>query len=564
MLRRAATTEVSDNVGIGGLDDIGLSATEISTLIGATNGAFKSGDFSIGARIIFDAARELLNASAGYVALLATDGSNNEVLFLEAGGRPCMVDPSLPMPVRGLRAQAYQDCKVVYHNSFADSRWMAMLPTGHVTVDNVLFAPLVVDGRSVGLLGLANKEGDFTERDATLAGVLGEMAASVLRYSVASEELRVCEERNRTIVDTAQDAVVTVDGDGKICGWNSSAEKIFRRNADEIAGKALTEIMPQRFRRMHRPAIRKATQSGKAPVNTAPMEVVGLRGDGLEIPIELTLAAWKVGDKQYYTGFIRDISKRKETEAILDAQRNTLEETVQLRTQELNATLSDLRKRESELRKSAAEKTLLLEEMNHRVRNNLTSLLGLLHQELRGLGDERSAGCTGVLRNMETRIRSMAAVQNMMSDAGWSPVMLSDLCERSIQTTLSGQSKLEDIELRVGKSDVLIDSRQAQHLAIVLAELATNTMKYGPDEESEISIGILNKDGRLELWYADNGAGYPEAVLTDLADTVSTGLGLIGGLIRHSLRGELLLDNVEGAVTTISFDLDERTGSLGS
>ena len=548
---------MSTHAGIGALDELGLSSKEISTLVGATNSAFKAGDFADGARVIFDAARDLIEASAGYIALLARDGSNNEVLFLEAGGRPCLVDPTLPMPIRGLRAEAYRQCKVVYHNGFADSRWMSMLPTGHVIVDNVLFAPLVINERAVGLMGLANKKGDFTERDAALAGVFGEMAASVLRYSLATEELRVSEERHRTIVDSAQDAVVTSDSDGIICGWNNAAERMFRRNANEIVGKALTEIMPQRFRRMHRPAVRKAGANGALPTSGAPMELMGLRGDGREFPIELTLAGWNAGGNHFFTGFIRDISKRKETEAALDVHRSDLERIVQERTEALNETLSELRCRERELRASAGRQTVLLQEMNHRVRNNLTSLLGLLHQELTEIADSDGPNCNGALRSIESRIRSMAEVQDMMAEGGGQDLDLAKLAERSVAATLRSNSNRISTEVKVVGAEAVVNSRQAQHLSLIFSELATNTLKHGPLKGAAISIEITRRGAQLELRYADNGTGYPDSVLDGSGRPALKGLRLLEGLVSHSLRGSLSLSNEGGAVARISFELDE-------
>lgn len=139
--------------------------------------------FSETARAIFDYCRELTGAASGYVALLSEDGTENEVLFLESGGLPCEVDPNLPMPVRGLRAFAYNLHEAVYENDFMNSEWASFMPTGHVELRNVMFAPLNVDEKTVGIMGLANKAGDFSPRDAEIARVFGELAALALQNS---------------------------------------------------------------------------------------------------------------------------------------------------------------------------------------------------------------------------------------------------------------------------------------------------------------------------------------------------------------------------------------------
>lgn len=93
------------------------------------------------------------------------------------------VDASLPMPIRGLRETAYRTCKVVFDNDFSKSDWMQLMPKGHVHLGNVMFVPLVVGGKAVGLMGLANKPSDFTARDALVAAGFGEYAALALKNS---------------------------------------------------------------------------------------------------------------------------------------------------------------------------------------------------------------------------------------------------------------------------------------------------------------------------------------------------------------------------------------------
>ena len=139
--------------------------------------------FAESARAIFDLCRELTGAISGYVALLSDDGRENEVLFLEAGGMPCTVPPDLPMPIRGLRATSYKTHSAVYDNDFMNSQWMQYMPEGHVILRNVLFAPLNLEGKTVGIMGLANKPSDFTDEDADIASVFGELAAIALSNS---------------------------------------------------------------------------------------------------------------------------------------------------------------------------------------------------------------------------------------------------------------------------------------------------------------------------------------------------------------------------------------------
>jgi len=160
-----------------------LNAQKLESMFQAAKVVLKMEDFQEALRHIFDSAAELTGATSGYVALLSKDGDENEILFLESGGRPCSVDPDLPMPVRGFRAEAYRKNEAVYDNDFAESEWMRFMPRGHMRLDNVLFAPLVVEEKTVGIIGLANKEKGFTEEDAGTAQAFGDLAAIALRNS---------------------------------------------------------------------------------------------------------------------------------------------------------------------------------------------------------------------------------------------------------------------------------------------------------------------------------------------------------------------------------------------
>ncbi|MFO8010466.1 MAG: PAS domain S-box protein [Dehalococcoidia bacterium] len=161
---------------------------EVSSLLEASKAVLGQKSFASAARIIFDSCKVATGATSGYVALLSNDGTENEVLFLDSGGLPCTVDPTLPMPIRGLRAEAYRSGQTVFDNDFHNSEWMQYMPEGHVRLDNVMFAPLTAEGKVVGLLGLANKEGGFTDEDARLGTAFGELASIALRTSLANEE----------------------------------------------------------------------------------------------------------------------------------------------------------------------------------------------------------------------------------------------------------------------------------------------------------------------------------------------------------------------------------------
>lgn len=178
---------------------------KLQAVINGARAILERKTFGESARAIFDQCCELTGAVSGYVALLTDDGTQNEVLFLESGGMPCSVDPELPMPIRGLRAIAYKTHKAAYDNDFMNNRWVKYMPEGHVDMRNVMFAPLNIEGQTVGLLGLANKPTDFTNEDAAVATLFGELAAIALlnsRYFELLNEKTALLERTLARVNT--------------------------------------------------------------------------------------------------------------------------------------------------------------------------------------------------------------------------------------------------------------------------------------------------------------------------------------------------------------------------
>ncbi|NMC06457.1 MAG: GAF domain-containing sensor histidine kinase [Candidatus Lokiarchaeota archaeon] len=159
--------------------------------------------FEITAAFIFRACKQSIGARSGYVALLTPDGQENSVLYLDAGGMPCTVDPNLPMPIRGLRAEAYKSKLPAIDNNFTDSRWMQYMPAGHVALQNVMFAPMVIGDQAKGLFGLANKPSEFTREDADIAMIYAEIAAIALQSSHMIEEIK---KTNDQLQDANQDA----------------------------------------------------------------------------------------------------------------------------------------------------------------------------------------------------------------------------------------------------------------------------------------------------------------------------------------------------------------------
>lgn len=203
------------------IQESSIREKELSAIMRGSKAVLGQKGFAESARAIFDHCKDLIGATSGYVALLSETGEENEVLFLEAGGLPCTVDPELPMPIRGLRSEAYYSNKVVYHNDFMNSEWIDFMPKGHVVLKNVMFAPLVIDDKTVGLIGLANKATDFNDNDAKMATGFGELAAIALQNSRNLDQRVEAENQREKVIENLNQALSQVkklSGLLPICG----------------------------------------------------------------------------------------------------------------------------------------------------------------------------------------------------------------------------------------------------------------------------------------------------------------------------------------------------------
>jgi PAS domain S-box-containing protein len=136
----------------------------------------------------------------------------------------------------------------------------------------------------------------------------------------ADEALRESEARTRLIIDTALDAVMTMDEQGFITEWNAQAERIFGWRYDEAVGRRISELLiPLRYRAAHENGLRKFLDTGAGPLLNRRVEITALRRDGGEFPVELSIAPYRAGKTRYFSGFVHDITQRKHAEEALRA-----------------------------------------------------------------------------------------------------------------------------------------------------------------------------------------------------------------------------------------------------
>ena len=133
------------------------------------------------------------------------------------------------------------------------------------------------------------------------------------RVSERTSQLRDSEERAGLVIGAALDAVVSIDQEGMITGWNPQARNTFGWTSEEALGRRVDEtIMPERFRQAHRDGLARYLATGEARVLNKRIELVALRRSGEEFPVELSITPIRKGDTVSFSAFIRDLRESKE------------------------------------------------------------------------------------------------------------------------------------------------------------------------------------------------------------------------------------------------------------
>ena len=148
--------------------------------------------------------------------------------------------------------------------------------------------------------------------------------SDITKRKQAEAALNASEARSRAITESAYEAIITSDRAGNIAGWNRGAEIIFGYTEAQAMGQPMTLLMPERYREAHLAGLNRIRSGAELHLGGKTVELHGLRQDGGEFPLELTIARWESAEGWFVTAIIADISERKRDEAQLIKQLDEL------------------------------------------------------------------------------------------------------------------------------------------------------------------------------------------------------------------------------------------------
>ncbi|HVS52570.1 MAG TPA: PAS domain S-box protein [Opitutaceae bacterium] len=161
----------------------------------------------------------------------------------------------------------------------------------------------------------------IAQRNRELATANERLEREVLRRQNAQDALEESELKFRSVVESAQDGIVTVDRRGRLVSLNHGAETMFGYRREELLGKSVTRLIPKPLRATAEYALQCLAGGTEQQLLKRPIESCGLHRDGTEFSLELTLATWRTGGEIFFTGVVRDIRERKQAELALRESR---------------------------------------------------------------------------------------------------------------------------------------------------------------------------------------------------------------------------------------------------
>lgn len=300
---------------------------------------------------------------------------------------------------------------------------------------------------------------DFAAQD-SLPDLLFVLQARDVVFREAQESSKLRDEdrqRLKSILDSALDAMITIDLDGRVVEFNDVATDIFGYDREEAIGTELAElIVPPEMRAQHRAGLAHFRKTSEGPVLRQRLEIMGMHKEGHEIPVEMVIIPFKHAEKQYFTATLRD--------------------------------LTEARKQQQALREAAEHERLLGRELDHRVKNMLAQILVLCFE-----AESKSTADHDVIESLRRRIQNFSAVHDVLSHERATGVRCEELTRLCLAPYESESGSIFDVKA----PDCRLVPKASMFIAMVLNELATNAAKHG----------AIRHGGRVFVyWSIDDGS----------------------------------------------------------
>jgi len=379
--------------------------------------------------------------------------------------------------------------------------------------------------------------------------------AELVKVNEIEESLRESEEKFRKISTAAKDSIIMLDNDGKISYWNEAAEKIFGYSKEEAIGKEYhIFLVPQRYHEAYKKGFDRFKATGQGPVIDKTLELMAIKKDGAEIPIELSVSAVNLKGKWNAIGIARDITERKKLEAQQKALMKDLEET--------NKELDDF--------------TYLVSHDLKEPLRSIDAFSKFLDDDYKDRLDEEGKNYIRRIRanvgRMQALIEDLLEISRIERKSNpFGEVQLEELIsEVKLRLEYALKQKNAEIIIRNKLPKVFCDPVR---LAEVFVNLISNAIKFNDKTQPRVEIGCSQKGNFYEFYVKDNGPGIEKQYFDKIFEIFQrlgrreecegTGAGLtIAKKIVEMHKGKIGVESKIGEGTTFYFTIPKERGVI--
>ncbi len=365
--------------------------------------------------------------------------------------------------------------------------------------------PLIFENSLFGVIDC--EDGRLDHFDRSHLQILESVAAltsAKLALIKNSRELQNIEQHNKLIFETALDGIITIDAEGIVVECNKAAEEMFRLDSGEIVGNSMADkIIPPSYQAKHHSGMQRYLETGNHNILDQRIEITGMRNDGEEFPIELTVTPHIVDGRQLFTGFLRDVKKQKDAER---ERRVALTGAVQ----------------------ANRAKSQFLAMMSHELRTPLNAISGfseMLESEIFGpLGSPKYREYVSYIH--ESSAHLLTLVNDILDlsaiEAGKVSLVKEELSVNEVITNCRQFISANLVEKRIilyqeVAEDLPLVYADRRALVQILLNVLSNATKYTP-EEGKITLRVTVSPSHHVFEIIDTGQGVPEENIASLTD----------------------------------------------
>ncbi len=309
-----------------------------------------------------------------------------------------------------------------------------------------------------------------------------------------THDLLQSQRTTHAILQSAANAMITIDQDGLISHFNVAAEQLFGYRRQEVEGENVKLLMPEPYRSQHDSYLRRYHETGEARIVGTSREIVACRKDGTEFPILLSVGETQVDDRPLYIGSIEDLTLRKQAEQALIEAKEVAERTNRQKSEFLNM-------------------------MSHELRTPLTVILGYLPLLKQPELLPAPEAIADIVEDIDSSGQHLLTLINELLDI--SKIEAGRMTLRPERIEVS--EAVAEVVARLGKSagdkgiklgnqvDAGVVEADVVRLRQILINLIGNAIKF--TDRGEVNVGSVAKDGMIHISVCDTGRGIPESEL---------------------------------------------------